>query len=346
MLCLLALLLPAAGAAGADPALGSGGEDGSTRYRFQVLFDNDGAFVKPNELEDRHYTNGAALALSVQNDGIERFVRGLGLPVDGAAAGFIFAQEMYAPEDLWRVRPDPDDQPYAGYLYGRLFLQRERDGWLDHLQLDLGVVGPSSLAEQTQGFVHRNISGDEPFGWDSQLGDELAANLTLRRSVRLDVLGASGRGSVGSDRAGLGVELIPYGEVRVGTVHRDATLGGLVRIGWNLPDDFGPAHVRDPGSFTGRPPRRGWSVYGYAGAAARYVQWNTFLDGNYARDPSPSVTPEPLVGIFRGGFAVAHTGERLRLELTYGQQFFTHELKGQEDADGIGRLGLSLGWGF
>lgn len=339
--CLSSCLAAASGAAGQTireaPSAGPS-------HRFQLLFDNDGTFVKPNEREDRHYTNGAALALSFKSDGVASLVEGLGLPADGTAAGVLLAQEIYAPEDLSRVDPDPDDQPYAGYLYGGLFLQRERNDWLDHLQLDLGVVGPSSLAEQTQGFVHRNISGEEPFGWDSQLGDELAANLTLRRSLRLDA--GEALGAAPAEAGGFGFELIPSAEVRMGTVHRDATLSGLARVGWNLPDDFGPADVRDPGSFTAAGPRRGWSVYGFVEAGVRAVGWNTFLDGNYARDPSPSVTPEPFVGRFTGGFAVAHTSERLRLEVGYAQTFFTHEFKEQRDADGIGRLSLGVAWGF
>ncbi len=342
---LLAACLPAISIA----APGEAGEaiveaEAAPSVRFQVLFDNDGTFVKPNELEDRHYTNGAALALSFKSDGVASLVEGLGLPADGTAGGVLVAQEMYAPEDLSRVNPDPDDQPYAGYLYAGFYAQREAGGWLDHVQLDLGVVGPASLAEETQQFVHDYISGDEPFGWDAQLGNEAAVNLTLRRSLRIDA--GAALGAAPAEAGGFGFELIPSAELRLGTVHRDATLSGLARIGWNLPDDFGPADVHDPGAFTGAGPRRGWSVYGFVAAGVRAVEWNTFLDGNYAQDPSPSVSPEPFVGEFAGGFAIAHTSERLRLELAYQQRFLTHEFKEQRDSNGIGRLALSVAWGF
>ena len=334
-------------------------------YRFQVLFENDGSFLKPNELEDRHYTNGAALDFAFKTRTLQGWIDGLGLASDGAAAGVFVAHEIYTPEDLSRTDPDPDDRPYAGYLYGGLYAQNEvhRGGYdtLDHLQMNLGVVGPSSLAEEVQKYIHENFSGNDPFGWDAQLGDELAANLVYRRTARWSLTRHLHRYSIAhvpsgdAYRAfdfqtdpleGFDLELLPYGEVRLGTTHRDATAGGLLRIGWKLPDDFGPAQVRDPGSFTGAGPQRGWSVYGFAGAAARYVQWNTFIQGNYERDPSPGVEVEPLVGLFRGGFAVAYTGNRFNAEIGYAQSYRTHEYEGQPDSDGIGQIQLQVGWGF
>ncbi|BAM03359.1 lipid A deacylase LpxR family protein [Phycisphaera mikurensis] len=312
-------------------------------YRFQVLFENDGSFVKLNELEDRHYTNGAALDLAHKSETFAGLVDGLGLPADGTAVGLMVAHEIYTPEDITARVPDPDDRPYAGYLYGAFYGQREHDDHLDHLQLNLGVVGESSLAKEVQEYIHEYFTGDDPNGWDSQLGDEFAIDLAYRRTVRID---AAGLGLPGLRPGGLNAQLLPYGEVRVGTTHRDATLGGIARVGWKLPDDFGPARVRDPGSFTGAGPQPGWSVYAFAGAAARYVQWNTFLDGSYARNPSPSVDREPLLGIFRGGFAVGYTGHRFNAEIGYAQTFLTHEFKGQEDADAFGQIQLQVGWGF
>ena len=317
--------------------------DAGPAYRFQILFENDGSFVKPNDLEDRHYTNGAAADFAFKPDSLQNWVDALGLPSDGTAAGVFLAHEIYTPEDLSRRVPDPEDRPYAGYLYGGVYAQREANDWLDHLQLNLGVVGPSSLAEEVQQEIHRSFTGDEPFGWDAQLGDELAANVVYRRTLRLD---AADFDLPGVRADGFNAQLLPYGELRLGTTHRDATLGGLVRVGWKLPDDFGPAQVRDPGSFTGSGLQRGWSAYAFAGAAARYVQWNTFLDGNYSRNPSPSVEPEPLIGIFRGGFAVGYTGDRFNAELAYAQSYRTHEYKGQPDSDAIGQVQLSFGWGF
>ena len=335
-------------------------------YRFQVLSENDGSFLKPNELEDRHYTNGAALDFAHKSDTLQGWVDALGLPNSGTAAGIFVAHEIYTPEDLSRENPDPDDRPYAGYLYGGVYAQREADGGyvdhLDHLQLNLGVVGPSSLAEEVQDYIHENFSGDDPMGWDAQLGDELAVNLVYRRVARWSLtrqtsrydsahrVGDDGRLTAFDQQAepveGFDLELLPYGELRLGTTHRDATVGGLLRVGWKLPDDFGPAQVRDPGSFTGAGPQRGWSAYAFAGAAARYVEWNTFLQGNYERDPSPAVQPVPFIGIFRGGVAVAYTGNRFAAELSYAQSYRTREFIGQRDADSIGQLAATLSWGF
>ena len=345
---LLAPLLLAAGAvASAQQAEPIRAVEHAPAYRFQLLIENDGSFLKPNELEDRHYTNGSALDFAAKSDTLQDFVDGLGLANTGTAAGVFAAHEIYTPEDLSREDPDPDDRPYAGYLYGGVYAQRESEGfagdWLDHLQLNLGVVGPSSLAQEVQDYIHENFSGEDPMGWDAQLGDELAANLVYRRVLRID---AAELDLPTANADGWNAQLLPYGEVRVGTTHRDATAGGLFRLGYKLPDDFGPAQVRDPGSFTGSGPQRGWSFYGFAGAAARYVEWNTFLQGNYERDPSPAVEPEPFLGIFRGGFAVAYTGNRFAAEIAYAQTYRTREFRGQNDADAIGQIAATVSWGF
>ena len=342
---LLLTLGPAAGSAGqaGDPPAPLADAGRAPAYRVQVLFENDGSFVKPNDLEDRHYTNGAALDFAFKSGTLQGWVDALGLKNDGTAAGVFIAHEIYTPEDLSLRDPDPDDRPYAGYLYGGLYAQREVDDWLDHLQLNLGVVGPSSLAEQVQTTIHDNFSGEDPLGWDAQLGDELAVNVVYRRTLRLD---AADFGLPGARAGGWNAQLLPQGELRLGTTHRDATLGALIRVGWKLPDDFGPSQVRDPGSFTGTGIQPGWSAYVFGGAAARYVQWNTFLQGNYRRDPSPSVDPEPLIGMFRGGVAVGYSGNRWQAELGYAQSFRTREFRGQPDADGIGQVQLSLAWGF
>ncbi len=128
-----------------------------------LFFENDGTFVRPNRGSDRHYTSGQGFHLASPLDPVtdtDDSRRSL----NRDAIGFVLVQQIYAPEDITDPNPPPDDRPYAGYLYGGLFYQRQSynpDGidTLDHVQLDLGVVGPSSLAEQSQSEVHcRSVS--------------------------------------------------------------------------------------------------------------------------------------------------------------------------------------------
>ncbi len=101
---------------------------------------------------DRHYTNGIRLSyLSAESavpDWLDRAA--MALPIfsqDGRRRwGLSFGQSMYAPSDLTRRNPDPTDQPYAGWLYGSIGVVSEEPGRIDILEMDLGMVGPSSLA--------------------------------------------------------------------------------------------------------------------------------------------------------------------------------------------------------
>ena len=87
-------------------------------------------------------------------------------------ATWTIGQRMYTPED-WRLeQPDPRDRPYAGLLFaGLTYNGRDRDS-MRSTSLDIGIVGPSALAEQTQELVHDAVGADRFLGWDHQLNDE------------------------------------------------------------------------------------------------------------------------------------------------------------------------------
>src|SRR5206468_1426931 len=96
--------------------------------------------------------------------------------------GFALGQNMYTPINKRRRDPDPRDQPYAGYLYGEVSLDRRTETTLDRFSLQLGVVGPSSLARQSQDIVHALINDRQSRGWRYQLHDEPVFNLGYSRT--------------------------------------------------------------------------------------------------------------------------------------------------------------------
>ena len=341
----------------APDALSNSGEEvatNNTPHRWAVYWENDGALVlKPWDPSDRHYTNGVGASLTWQSPTAGKFWKDfLGLPAaQGTAAGVVFGQEIYTPTDLLRTVPDALDRPYAGYAYGGLFVQRECNNHLDHLQLNLGVVGPSALARQTQVTIHDTFAGDDPGGWSSQLRDELAAQLTYRHKVRIDLPWLDG-----SAESGIKAQVIPYGEVNLGTVHRDVAGGATVRWGLNLPDDFGPGRLRDVASFTGTRNGAGhplgtldadqWSVYGFARLAGRYVEWDTFLDGSNYRDPSPALSKEPWLGEAELGLSVGWECENNHVEVVYSTTWLTRSFETQRQDDSYASLAVQCTVGF
>lgn len=251
------------------------------------------------------------------------------------SVGLSFGQKMFTPSDTAATVPDPADRPYAGWLYfGAAFFSRT-DNVLDAFEIQLGVVGPASLAEETQRLVHELRDIPVPNGWDYQLGNEPGLVLTYERKVRLFALGEPGTGP--------GMDLIGHLGAALGNVATYANTGVLLRAGWNLPRDFGPTVIRPSGANV--PPatahdvvlRRGFGLYLFAGADGRAVARDIFLDGSTFED-SPSVDKEPLVGDLSAGLA-ATTGP---LRLTFALVYRSEEFKNQDGGHQFGSINLAL----
>jgi hypothetical protein len=183
---------------------------------------------------------------------------------------------MYTPKDISLRNPPLDDQPYAGWLYGSAGLTAETGKRLDQLELTVGMVGPASLAEETQKRVHEIVSSDEPQGWDTQLRNEPGFILTYQRSWR---------SVVSKSILGVPFDMTPHAGGALGNVFTYANAGIMLRFGRRLPLDYGPPRIQPslPGSGF-LVPHDGFGWYLFAGIDGRAVARNIFLDGNTFRD--------------------------------------------------------------
>ena len=292
---------------------------------------------------DRHYTNGVRLSYTSPRlrDQIEWAANALEwlYPFDPGADARLrvsLGQNMFTPGDIEVSELIADDRPYAGWLYAGVALNVEasRDLFgrqydtLDTLEVELGVVGPASLGEETQKFVHELIGSPDPKGWDNQLRNEPGVLIILERKLRTPSL------ALGSLRT----DVIPSLSAALGNVETSASLGGIVRLGQGLEVDFGPPMIRP--NLTGRtyferaPNRFNW--YLFAGAEGRLVARDIFLDGNTFRD-SHSVDKNHVVGTFQAG-AVA-TYENVRLTFSYVLR--TLEFDDQDSPDRYGAVSVA-----
>jgi len=343
LLALAAALLTPAWAWAQEPALGETTEPvleqsappPDTRLTIATYVDNDGPLLSPFNDSDRWYTSGAGISVSWP---LQASTTVPWLPFDGEfhrrALGVIAGQQIYTPEVITTRTPDPDDRPYAGYLYGGLFYQRANDDTLDHFELDMGVVGPSSLAEKTQKTVHEVFEGDDPRGWDSQIEDEFAIQLYLRRKWR-----------AGIDLGGQWtLQGIPQVGLALGTVQRHAEAGVLGRIGFRLPDDFGPGRLQDPTTAATADPdatQRGFHAYAFTRLGGRAVEHNTFVEGSEFNG-GPGVDEEPLVGEAQFGFALGWNFDRASAEVSWAQTYVTDEFEGQDHTTAYGSINVRL----
>jgi hypothetical protein len=247
---------------------------------------------------------------------------------------FIMGQQMYTPNDIQSKQLIPDERPYAGWLYTGMGLHRKTWRHLDVFEVNIGMVGPSSLAHETQDFVHSARGIAKAQGWDHQIKDELGIGVVLERKDR--VLSWNRTGNLGAD-------MITHYGASVGNVLTQMNAGFEIRLGWNLPQDFGESLLGRSGN-TSSPNQegelrwdQGFSSYLFTGIDGRMVLRNIFLDGN-TFSGSHSVDKETWVGDWVIGTS-AMIGKRLKL--TYSQAIRTKEYEGQNDAQIFGSAYIS-----
>jgi len=264
-------------------------------------------FGKDNQ--DRHYTQGLKFTYIADEKDFtwlsSRFTRWtpkFGLKNESSNVGFTFGQNVYTPLDKTSIAPVPNDRPYAGWLYGGVVFQRRGTTFnnietLDNYELDLGVVGPASLAAESQRQWHRWTQVNLPAGWENQLKNEPGFELKYARYWRLTP----------NEKVGRYFDFIPHVGCSLGNINTLANMGVLFRLGYNLPQDFGPANNDGtaPTIAARRNDKTDWlSVYVYGGGEGRVVGHSIFLDGNTFAD-SQSVHKSNPVGDIVFGFGIA-----------------------------------------
>jgi lipid A 3-O-deacylase len=308
----------------------SASADQTENGTLSILFEND-IFYNT----DRDYTNGVQFAWTSAPDRNFDWITNTArmLPFfaqDGEVrTSYSLGQNIYTPTNLTLADPSPTDRPYAGFLYLGLGLIDKTDTQLDQVQLQLGVVGPASLAEESQKLVHRIIHDTIPQGWSYQLHNEPALVLVDEKSWRAFESGKL---------LGFSFDIDPHAGGAVGNVYDYVNAGAMARFGFDLPDDYGPLRIEPslPGSDFFEP-TAGFGWYLFAGVDARAVARNIFLDGN-TFEASRHVDKLPFVGDGQLGAALSFHSFRL----TYTHVFRTKEFRTQPHSDQFGAINLSI----
>ena len=322
-----AVLIAALLSVAACPALAA---DGTEKGTFSVLFENDIFYNS-----DHDYTNGVLLAYTTAPQDTPGWaVRTARLLPFFAQDGdvrtrYALGQDIFTPHNLHLANPPPTDRPYAGFLYGAFGLASDTGTKLDQLQVTLGVIGPASLAEDTQKWIHSIIHGVNPQGWSTQLRDEPGLVVQYERSLKL---------IPPQSLLGLVFDAEPHYGIAVGNVYDYVNAGAMARLGFNLPKDYGPLRI-DP-SLPGSgffEPTGDIGGYIFAGVDGRAIGRNLFLDGN-SFERSRSVDKLNLVGDLELGAAVTFRA----FELSFTHVIRSREYSTQKAADQFGAVNLSV----
>lgn len=285
----------------------AGEQSGVSWDTVTLTWDND-LFTYSNT--DRHYTNGIHVRLESKplTAFDESSAPGLFVPMIEAlpissgtfqqrTVAYSAGQKMFTPDDITLASPRPDDMPYAGLLYASADFSASTSNYADLFRLTLGLVGPGSLAKQTQKAAHKLVGVDDPKGWSHQLGNEIVFSALYERRHLLASGNWGGHASF---------DLVGIGRGEIGTLNTGAEAGLAIvfsETGMNGHRKL-QSDVAGNGYLSRSDLKQGW--FGYLGTTGRVTLRNVFLDGNTYRD-SPSVDKKPINGsVFLGfGFAAA-----------------------------------------
>jgi len=262
------------------------------------LYEENDLFNPFTEATDRYYTQGLRLERLKSSWNSDReflpgvshedwcsLVCGGGDNAERAVnTGYALGQNMYTPANVTVAAPQPEDRPWAGLLYvSRIARASYEEPSLkaqrqDRIEVSLGVVGPASLAGDTQIWWHDTWGFGPLNGWDNQLKNEPVLQLRYDTAVRWP------------KESGGHADLIPRVRLNLGNALASADAEVTGRVGWNL-SGFGvqtigaaplmPAASAIDGTGEGLGSTRilpSLALFGRVGLKA--VAHNILLDGN------------------------------------------------------------------
>jgi lipid A 3-O-deacylase len=235
-------------------------------------------------------------------------------PDVSASLSFTLGIKVYTPDSIQFSEPIEGDRPYAGILYMTMGVPVRSPKHQDFFELTLGLVGPASQAQFSQSILHHIAPSNDPQGWGNQLGNEPLFEVTYEHKWKALTF---------QDAEGYYLQLIPHVGAGLGNLSIFAGVGGQVRLGWNLPTDFGVEMLRPAGFRSSSP--NGGGGFGFElvlAADRKAVARNLLLDGN-TFGTSLSVEKEPITSYYLIGGNL----NLWRFSLGYEHIFWTRQFK-------------------
>jgi lipid A 3-O-deacylase len=279
-----------------------------SRFNFNIYVENDTTNIG-GPGTDSNYTNGVRFSFLYAQNKEPKWARAFPwlrpyFRDHSFNFGVGLGQNIYTPEDLKRYDVVSNDRPYAGWLYLSPTLTVTHEKSIDSYELDFGMIGAESFGRDAQTGFHKLIGAKLPHGWDHQLGTELGVLFSYQHKFELLELATR-------ESNWTYLDILPYMGYGLGNVYDGTNTGMITRIGYNIPEDFGPSR---PSSFAGdsfiktEGPAKGFlqrnfSAYAFGGMKGDIILHNIFLDGSSFQD-SPRVTRIPLVGEYELGLAL------------------------------------------
>ena len=251
--------------------------------------DNDAYLTKG---ADRYYTNGFFLFYR------HALKTGDSSSLGNKVLGFELGQKIFNAQSGRIPRAQYIDRPIAGYLYAgaNLNLLYKNEGNLK-VGAQLGVIGPASLANQAQTFIH-NTFGLYPIeGWQFQ----------IKNAVQLNLSGEYNR--LLARASWIDLSLTSY--ANLGTGFTGAGAGPLIRIG-AFNQLFNSFSTQSTAIANTTAPLHKHELFFYYKPQFNLVVYDATIQGGIFKSPAvyPEITGKIKPTVFSEEFGVAYAGSR------------------------------------
>lgn len=221
--------------------------------------------------------------------------------------GVTLVQDIYTPHERFDVEKQLDgDRPFAAYLLlgfiKKTYDPRKRNKIISELQV--GVLGPTALGEETQNGIHDLLpTSSRVNGWENQISNSLAVNYSAEFYKSFYSLSWIEFSGVAKGKLG-----IPFTHVE---------LGGSLRLGYF--DSY-------PNGFEMFSKRR-WSTCFFAEALGKTVGYNATLQGGvFSSSVYTLDNINHFVGSYRLGISAVYNLFKLEIATTFNTPEFSEAL--------------------
>jgi len=127
--------------------------------------------------KDNHYTNGLFYTwMSDNNTTFPDILPFLNMKQKNIA--FSISHAIFTPKNKQRSDRNLNDLPYAGYLDFNFLYYKSSANFFNELGVNLGLIGPSTKADNLQKWFHSVLGQGKPKGWDTQLKDHFLSGIS------------------------------------------------------------------------------------------------------------------------------------------------------------------------
>lgn len=251
--------------------------------------DNDAYLTQGS---DKYYTNGFFLhyrhALKTSDNSL----------LQNKVVGFELGQKIFNAQAGRIPEARYIDRPIAGYLYAgaNLNLLYKNESNLK-FGAQLGIIGPASLAQEAQTFIH-NTFGLYPIdGWQFQIKNSVQVNLSAEYNKLL------------TRASWIDLSLTSY--ANIGTGFNGAGAGPLVRIG-NFNQLFNSFSTQSTAIVNTVKPLHKQEFFFYYKPQFNLVAYDATIQGGIFKSPAiyPEITGKIKPAIFSQEFGLAYAGGR------------------------------------